>query len=107
MTTSEASGISLHHYCTDNRDSYLKGKIDQHKCQQWESHPDLAEIIALQGRKEEGTGEREEEEEGEDADDDGDDDEDEGFGHPAVNERKGPTSLTVNMFDVLRENECE
>lgn len=89
--------------------------------EQWESHPDLGEVIALQGRAEqEGAGEREEEEDGEsssepeeeqdrDADDDEDgdgDDEDEGFGRP---ERKAqpPASLTVNMFDVLRENECE
>ncbi|XP_067094294.1 guanine nucleotide-binding protein-like 1 [Osmerus mordax] len=86
---------------------------------QWESHPDLAEIIALQGRaKEGGAEEKEEEEEGEsssepeeerdrDADDDEDgDDEDEGLGQP---KRKPapPSNLTVNMFNVLRENECE
>ncbi|KAM4600794.1 guanine nucleotide-binding protein-like 1 [Polymixia lowei] len=85
----------------------------------WENHPNLPDIVALQGRTEEaGAGERDEEEDGEsstepeeerdrDADDDEDgDDEDEGFGRPG---RKGetPAGLTVNMYDVLRENECE
>ncbi|KAL0984911.1 hypothetical protein UPYG_G00150360 [Umbra pygmaea] len=86
---------------------------------QWESHPDLAEIIALQGRgEEERPGEEDEdgesssepeEERDRDADDDEDgDDEDEGVGLPAARrEGKGPPSLTVNMFEVLRENECE
>ncbi|XP_033979886.1 guanine nucleotide-binding protein-like 1 [Trematomus bernacchii] len=87
----------------------------------WENHPDLPEIIALQGRtttKEEGMGERDDEEDGEsstepederdrDADDDEDgDDEDEGFAHPKPKEEK-PSGFTVNMFNVLRENECE
>ncbi|XP_022612333.1 guanine nucleotide-binding protein-like 1 isoform X2 [Seriola dumerili] len=88
----------------------------------WENHPDLPEIMALQGRttEEEGTGERDDEEDGEsstepeeerdrDADDDEDgdgDDEDEGFGHPRRKDDK-PSGFTVNMYNVLRENECE
>lgn len=88
----------------------------------WENHPDLPEIMALQGRstEEEGTGERDDEEDGEsstepeeerdrDADDDEDgdgDDEDEGFGHPGRKDDK-PSGFTVNMYNVLRENECE
>ncbi|GAA6229281.1 guanine nucleotide-binding protein-like 1 [Lates japonicus] len=87
----------------------------------WENHPDLPEIMALQGRltEEEGTGERDdeegesstepEEERDRDADDDEDgdgDDEDEGFGHPGRKDDK-PSGFTVNMYNVLRENECE
>uniref|UniRef100_A0A672HHZ2 Guanine nucleotide-binding protein-like 1 n=1 Tax=Salarias fasciatus TaxID=181472 RepID=A0A672HHZ2_SALFA len=86
----------------------------------WENHPDLPEIMALQGRltEEEGAGERDDEDDGEsstepeeerdrDADDDEDgDDEDEGFGHPRREEEK-PPGFTVNMYNVLRENECE
>ncbi|XP_071765072.1 guanine nucleotide-binding protein-like 1 [Centroberyx gerrardi] len=87
----------------------------------WENHPDLPEIMALQGRTEDdGAGERDEEEDGEsstepeeerdrDADDDEDrdgDDEDEGFGHPKRKDEM-PSGLTVNMYNVLRENECE
>ncbi|XP_069551695.1 guanine nucleotide-binding protein-like 1 [Brachyistius frenatus] len=88
----------------------------------WENHPDLPEIVALQGRagKEEGAGERDDDEDGEsstepeeerdrDADDDEDgdgDDEDEGFGHPRRTNDK-PSGYTVNMYNVLRENECE
>uniref|UniRef100_A0A3P8SUV4 Guanine nucleotide-binding protein-like 1 n=1 Tax=Amphiprion percula TaxID=161767 RepID=A0A3P8SUV4_AMPPE len=88
----------------------------------WENHPDLPEIMALQGRltEEEGTGERDDEEDGEsstepeeekdrDADDDEDgdgDDEDEGFGHPRRKDDE-PSGFTVNMYNVLRENECE
>lgn len=84
----------------------------------WENHPDLPEIMALQGRlTEEVAGEREDEDDGEsstepeeerdrDADDDEDgDDEDEGFGHPRRKDK--PSGFTVNMYDVLRENECE
>ncbi|XP_012676935.2 guanine nucleotide-binding protein-like 1 [Clupea harengus] len=90
---------------------------------QWESHPDVSEIIALQGRQqqEEGAGEREEEDdEGEsssepeeerdrDADDDEDgdgDDEDDNFVSSRQREKPSP-SLTVNMFSVLGDNECE
>ncbi|XP_053182404.1 guanine nucleotide-binding protein-like 1 [Scomber japonicus] len=86
----------------------------------WENHPDLPEIMALQGRitEEEGTGDRDDEEDGEsstepeeerdrDADDDEDgDDEDEGFGQRRRKEEK-PSGFTVNMYNVLRENECE
>ncbi|MED6252974.1 Guanine nucleotide-binding-like protein 1, partial [Ataeniobius toweri] len=86
----------------------------------WENHLDLPDIMALQGRaaEEEGSAEREDEEDGEsssepeeerdrDADDDEDgDDEDEGFGHQGQNDDK-PSGFTVNMYNVLRENDCE
>uniref|UniRef100_A0A1A7Y148 Guanine nucleotide-binding protein-like 1 n=1 Tax=Iconisemion striatum TaxID=60296 RepID=A0A1A7Y148_9TELE len=86
----------------------------------WENHQDLPEIMALQGRatEEEGPGDREDEEDGEsstepeeerdrDADDDEDgDDEDEGFGQQRKGVEKAP-GHAVNMFNVLRENECE
>ncbi|KAI3361158.1 hypothetical protein L3Q82_013362, partial [Scortum barcoo] len=87
----------------------------------WENHPDLPEIMALQGRtttEEEGGGERDDDEDGEsstepeeerdrDADDDEDgDDEDEGFERPRQKDDK-PSGFTVNMYNVLRENECE
>ncbi|XP_052003214.1 guanine nucleotide-binding protein-like 1 [Xyrauchen texanus] len=80
----------------------------------WESHPDLSEIIALQGttEEEEECGEREdeegessselEEEHDRDADDDEDadgDDEDD----TVKADRKG---LTINMFSVLGEKKC-
>ncbi|KAM6968317.1 guanine nucleotide-binding protein-like 1 [Aplochiton taeniatus] len=89
---------------------------------QWENHIDLPEVIALQGRTEadaarergdeeedgesssEPEDEEEEEERDRDADDDGDD-EDEGFAGPA--RREGQASLTVNMYDVLQDNECD
>ena len=82
----------------------------------WESHPDLAEVVALQGRREEdGAGDRDEEE-GEsssepeeerdrDADDD-EDDEDEGVPGPGRKDRP-KTNLTLNMFSVLGEDECD
>uniref|UniRef100_A0A671SRG0 Guanine nucleotide-binding protein-like 1 n=1 Tax=Sinocyclocheilus anshuiensis TaxID=1608454 RepID=A0A671SRG0_9TELE len=82
---------------------------------EWESHPDLAEIIALQGRKEEedecvdreddeGESSSELEEDNDrnaddDEDADGDDEDD-----TVKADRKG---LTLNMFSVLGENECE
>ncbi|MEQ2268018.1 hypothetical protein XENORESO_013951 [Xenotaenia resolanae] len=86
----------------------------------WENHLDLPDIMALQGRaaEEEGSAEREDEEDGEsssepeeerdrDADDDEDgDDEDEGFGHQGQNDDKS-SGFTVNMYNVLRENDCE
>ncbi|XP_053287603.1 guanine nucleotide-binding protein-like 1 isoform X2 [Pleuronectes platessa] len=86
----------------------------------WENHPDLPEIMALLGRmtQEEDGGDKEDEEDGEsssepeeerdrDADDDEDgDDEDEGIGQPKPKEEK-PSGFTVNMYNVLRENECE
>lgn len=93
---------------------------DSLSTEHWENHPDLPEIMALQGRttEEEGAGERDDDDDGEsstepeeerdrDADDDEDgDDEDEGFGHRARKDDK-PSGFTVNMFNVLRENECE
>lgn len=86
----------------------------------WENHTDLPEVIALQGRaaEDEGTGDRDDEDDREsssepeeerdrDADDDEDgDDEDEGFGFPRTRDNK-PSGLTVNMFNVLQDNECE
>ncbi|XP_075897036.1 guanine nucleotide-binding protein-like 1 [Nelusetta ayraudi] len=86
----------------------------------WENHTDLPEVIALQGRtaEDEGTGDRDddddresssepEEERDRDADDDEDgDDEDEGFGYPRTRDNK-PSGLTVNMFNVLQDNECQ
>ncbi|KAG9344967.1 hypothetical protein JZ751_009507 [Albula glossodonta] len=85
--------------------------------EKWESHPDLPEIVALQGRRdEEGAGDRDEEE-GEsssepeeerdrDADDDEDgDDEDEGFARPAQKDKPKADHM-VNMFSVLGEDEC-
>lgn len=88
--------------------------------EQWETHTDLPEVMALQGRtaEEEGTGDRDEDDDREsssepeeerdrDADDDEDgDDEDEGFGYPRTRDNK-PSGLTVNMFNVLQDNECE
>uniref|UniRef100_A0A672M791 Guanine nucleotide-binding protein-like 1 n=1 Tax=Sinocyclocheilus grahami TaxID=75366 RepID=A0A672M791_SINGR len=82
---------------------------------EWESHPDLAEIIALQGRKEEEDecGDREDDEgessseleEDNDRDADGDEDADGDDEDDTVKaDRKG---LTLNMFSVLGENECE
>ncbi|XP_068179426.1 guanine nucleotide-binding protein-like 1 [Antennarius striatus] len=85
----------------------------------WENHPDLPEIIALQGRTtEEGERDRDDEDNGEsstepeeerdrDADDDEDgDDEDEGFGHPKLKDDKS-CGFTVNMYSVLGGKECE
>lgn len=86
----------------------------------WENHADLPEIMALQGRttEEEGTGDRDEDDDREsssepeeerdrDADDDEDgDDEDEGFGCPRPRDNK-QSGLTVNMYNVLQDNECE
>lgn len=74
--------------------------------------------MTLQGRTTEEEGERDDDDDGEsstepeeerdrDADDDEDgDDEDEGFGHPRQRDDK-PPGFTVNMYNVLRENECE
>ncbi|TRY60734.1 hypothetical protein DNTS_007807, partial [Danionella cerebrum] len=75
----------------------------------WESHPLLSEILSLQGRKDEEQECTEQDEDAESSsgleeedDDEGDaadgDDEDE------TTDRKG---LTLNMFSVLGENECE
>lgn len=86
----------------------------------WENHPDLPEIMALQGRtnEEEGIEEPDDDDDGEsstepeeerdrDADDDEDgDDEDEGFRQPTKKDDQ-PSGFTVNMYNVLRENECE
>lgn len=83
---------------------------------QWERHPEVLEIVTLQGRRpDDESAERDEEEddsssepdeeEDRDADDDEDaygDDEDESV----RSERKGKT-VTLNMFGLLGENECE
>uniref|UniRef100_A0A8C1X179 Guanine nucleotide-binding protein-like 1 n=1 Tax=Cyprinus carpio TaxID=7962 RepID=A0A8C1X179_CYPCA len=81
---------------------------------EWESHPDLAEIIALQGRKEE-EDERDdrEDDEGEssseleeDNDRDADDDEDADGDDEDDTVKADRKGLTLNMFSVLGENEC-
>ncbi|XP_061803691.1 guanine nucleotide-binding protein-like 1 [Nerophis lumbriciformis] len=85
----------------------------------WESHTDIPDILALQGRtsEEDAAGKRDDEDDGEsstepeeerdrDADDDDDGDEDEGFGRAKRKEDTTP-GLTINMFNVLQENECE
>uniref|UniRef100_A0A8B9HMY9 Guanine nucleotide-binding protein-like 1 n=1 Tax=Astyanax mexicanus TaxID=7994 RepID=A0A8B9HMY9_ASTMX len=79
---------------------------------QWESHPELPDIVALQGRRpedeessEESSSEPEDEDD-RDADDDEDgdgDDEDESV----RSDRKSKGGFTLNMFGVLGENECE
>lgn len=71
----------------------------------WENHADLPEIAALQGRtpEDEGTGDRGDE----DADDDEDEEEeDEGFSCPTRRDEK-PPDFVVNMYNALRESECE
>ncbi|XP_056901931.1 guanine nucleotide-binding protein-like 1 [Takifugu flavidus] len=71
----------------------------------WENHADLPEIVALQGRtpEDEGTGDRGDE----DADDDEDEEEeDEGFSCPTRRDEK-PPDFIVNMYNALRESECE
>ncbi|CAL1610870.1 unnamed protein product [Knipowitschia caucasica] len=84
--------------------------------ERWENHPDLPEIMALQGRTnmaeasdEEGesSSEGEEEERDRDADDDDDDEDDEGFKRPPKRDTEQPSGFTINMYDVLKENECE
>lgn len=80
---------------------------------EWESHPDLSEIIALQGRKEE------EDECGDREEDDGEssseleednyrDDDEDAYGDDEDDTVKAnKKGLTLNMFSVLGENECE
>lgn len=81
---------------------------------EWESHPDLAEIIALQGRKEEnecgGRGDDEGESSSEleeDNDRDADDDEDADGDDEDDTVKADRKALALNMFSVLGENECE
>ncbi len=82
---------------------------------EWESHPVLAEIIALQGRKEERDecGDREDDEGEssseleEDNDRDADDDEDADWDDEDDTVKADRKGLTLNMFSVLGENECE
>lgn len=81
---------------------------------EWESHPDLSEIIALQGRKdEEDRGDREDDdgesssELEEDNDRDADDDEDAYGDDEDDTVKANKKGLTLNMFSVLRQNECE
>ncbi|XP_051574968.1 guanine nucleotide-binding protein-like 1 isoform X1 [Myxocyprinus asiaticus] len=81
---------------------------------EWESHPDLSEIIALQGRteEEEECGEREDEEcessseLEEEHDRDADDDEDADGDDEDDTVKADRKSLTLNMFSVLGENKC-
>lgn len=70
----------------------------------WESHTDLPEIRALQGRtpEDQGTGDGNDEV----SEDEDEDDEDQGFGHPKEAGEKQPDFM-VNMYNALRENECE
>ncbi|KAA0703185.1 Guanine nucleotide-binding protein-like 1 GTP-binding protein HSR1 [Triplophysa tibetana] len=82
---------------------------------EWESHPDLAEIIALQGRKDEEEEGREKEDEDsessseleEENDRDADDDEDADGDDEDDTVKADRRGLTLNMFSVLGENECE
>ncbi|KAI7806343.1 guanine nucleotide-binding protein-like 1 [Triplophysa rosa] len=82
---------------------------------EWESHPDLAEIIALQGRKDEEEECREREDEDgessseleEENDRDADDDEDADGDDEDDTVKADRRGLTLNMFSVLGENECE
>ncbi|XP_051999415.1 guanine nucleotide-binding protein-like 1 [Xyrauchen texanus] len=81
---------------------------------EWESHSDLAEIIALQGRKEEEECGEKEDEEGESSseleeehDRDADDDEDADGDDEDDNVKADRKGLTLNMFCVLGENECQ
>lgn len=73
----------------------------------WESHTDLPEIRALQGRtpEDEGTGDGNDEV-SEDEDEEEEDDEDQGFGHPEETDEKQPDFIG-NMYNALRESECE
>lgn len=73
----------------------------------WESHTDLPEIRALQGRtpEDEGTGDGNDEV-SEDEDEEEEDDEDHGFGHPEETDEKQPDFIG-NMYNALRESECE
>ncbi|XP_062848821.1 guanine nucleotide-binding protein-like 1 isoform X2 [Trichomycterus rosablanca] len=83
---------------------------------QWESHPDLAEIVALQGRRpEDESGERDEEEdesssepdEEDDRDADNDEDADGDDEDESVRSDKKGKAFTLNMFGLLGENECD
>lgn len=70
----------------------------------WESHTDLPEVRALQGRtpEDEGIGDGN----GELSEDEDEEDEDQGLGHPREAQEERP-DLIVNMFNALRESECE
>lgn len=72
----------------------------------WESHTDLPEIRALQGRRpeDEGTGGGTDDELSEDQEEDRQDQEDRG--HPTEAEEK-PAGFTANMYSTLRESQCE
>ncbi|KAL4616789.1 guanine nucleotide-binding protein-like 1 isoform X1 [Arapaima gigas] len=88
----------------------------------WETHPEVTEIIAVQGKQDEDGGGEKDEEEGESSsepeeeeeedrdadgdDEEGEDDDDDGFLKPLRREGFRST-MTVNMFSVLGENECE
>lgn len=62
----------------------------------------MPEIVALQGRtaEDEGTGDRGDE------DEEDEDEEDEGFSCQSQTEEK-PPDFIVNMYNALRESECE
>lgn len=68
----------------------------------WESHTDLPEIRALHGRtpEDEGMGDRNDEVS------EDEDEEEQGFGQPEETEEK-QADFIVNMYNALRESECE
>lgn len=70
----------------------------------WESHTDLPEIRALQGRRPEDQGAGDGDEEV--SDDEEEDDEDQGFDRLKETEEEQP-GFIVNMYNTLRERECE
>uniref|UniRef100_A0A667Z068 Guanine nucleotide-binding protein-like 1 n=1 Tax=Myripristis murdjan TaxID=586833 RepID=A0A667Z068_9TELE len=73
----------------------------------WENHPDIPEIMALQGRTEDdGAGDRDEDEDGESSTEPEEERDRDGFGRPKRRDEMS-SGLTVNMYNVLRENECE
>lgn len=72
----------------------------------WESHTDLPEIRDLQGRRpeDEGTGDGNDEV----SEDEDEDDEEQGFGRPKEEkEAEKQADFIVNMYNALRESECE
>lgn len=74
----------------------------------WESHTDLPEIRALQGRTPEDEGMGDENDEV--SDDEDEDEEDQGFDRlkeTEEEEEQQQPDFIVNMYNALRESECE
>lgn len=72
----------------------------------WESHTDLPEIRALQGRTPEYEGMGDENDDV--SDDEDEDEEDQGFDHlKETEEEQQQPDFIVNMYNALRESECE